>query len=241
MNHKSWLKPFLAAVVGISMFASAYGHNVNKDIDIDDGSETQGQSTVNGDISIGNDVIVSGSLETVNGKIDVGDNSKFRDVSVVNGRIRMGDGITAEDVSSVNGELHIGKSGTISGGVSAVNGKIEVGSGSTVAQDVGNVNGRIEIEGTEISGDLSTVTGNVLLTKNSLLRGDLIVEKPGGWSWNKKDSRKPRIVIGPGSKVLGKIVAEHEIELFVSDTAEIGGASGKVSMDQVVRFSGDRP
>ena len=87
---------------------------------------------------------------------------------------------------------------------------------------------------------MSTVTGDILLTQNSVLRGDLVIEKPSGWSWG-KERRKPQIVIGPGTQVIGKIIAKRDIDLFVSNSAEIGGVSGKISMDQAVRFSGDRP
>ncbi|MCZ6809247.1 MAG: hypothetical protein O7D92_05755, partial [Proteobacteria bacterium] len=69
--------------------------------------------------------------------------------------------------------------------------------------------------------------------------GNLTIEKPGGWDNNK--SRKPKIIIGPGSRIGGKIVAEREIELYISDTAEVGGVAGVMSMEQAIRFSGKRP
>jgi len=240
MTYQSWLKPLVLTLVGVSLFATVHAHDVNKDINIDDGMSTKGQSTVNGSISVGSGVIISGSLDSVNGSIDVGDNTQLRDASVVNGRISLGDGITADDVGSVNGRIQIGENAKISGDVSAVNGGIELRTGSSIGRDVSNVNGRINVAGTEIGGDLSTVTGDIFLTSNSVLRGDLIIEKPGGWSWS-ESSDKPRIVIGPGSKVLGKIIAKREIDLFVSDSAEVGGVTGKASMDQAIRFSGDQP
>ena len=243
MTYKSWLRPLTVMLVGLSLSSSVFAHNVNKDIDVGDGIETKGQSTVNGSIWVGSDAVISGSLESVNGSIKVGDNTQLRDASVVNGEVTLGDGITADDVGSVNGEIRIGKNAKISGDVSAVNGEIDLHTGSSVAHDVSNVNGEITIEGTEIGGNLSTVTGDILLTQDSVLRGDLIIEKPGSsWGWGRdKERDKPQIVIGPGTKIVGEIIAEHEIELFVSNTAEIGGVSGKASMDQAVRFSGDRP
>ena len=42
------------------------------------------------------------------------------------------------------------------------------------------------------------------------------------WSW-KENSRKPRIVIGPGTRVEGKIRLEREVKLYISETAEVGG------------------
>jgi hypothetical protein len=72
------------------------------------------------------------------------------------------------------------------------------------------------------------------------LRGDLIVEKPGGWGWS-NNKRKPKVIIGPNSKVLGNIVLEREVELYISNSAEVGGVSGEMSLDDVERFSGNTP
>jgi hypothetical protein len=41
--------------------------------------------------------------------------------------------------------------------------------------------------------------------------------------------------------VQGEIRLEREVELFISDSAEVGGVSGKLGMDDAVRFSGSRP
>ena len=68
--------------------------------------------------------------------------------------------------------------------------------------------------------------------------GDLTVEKPTGYTTSK---RKPRVTIGPGSRVVGTIKIEHEVDLFISNTAEVGGVSGVMDMDDAVRFDGSRP
>jgi predicted acyltransferase (DUF342 family) len=240
MSQKLKLTLFSIILLGIPLLASAHDFNTNKSITVDESATSKGRSTVNGSITVGRNAVVSGSLETVNGTIRIDDNVELTDVSTVNGGIRIGDDSRAEDVSSVNGSLRIGERGSIAGEVSAVNGKIYLANGSSVAQDVSNVNGQIEVIGTEIGGDLSTVSGDVLLTDNSTLRGNLIIEKPGGLRWG-KTRRKPVVVIGPGSKVLGNITAEQEIELFISDTAEVRTVEGEVSMSDAVRFSGDRP
>jgi cytoskeletal protein CcmA (bactofilin family) len=116
-----------------------------------------------------------------------------------------------------------------------------VANGSTVAKDVSNVNGQIELSGTEVGGDVSTVTGDVNVYDGSVIDGDLIVEKPSNWGWGDSKKRKPRIVIGPGSSVRGAIRLEREVELFISETAEVGSVEGKMTMADAVRFSGDRP
>ena len=66
------------------------------------------------------------------------------------------------------------------------------------------------------------------------------MRKPSGWRW-KENKRKPRIVIGPGSVVEGNIELEREVELFISDTAQVGGVTGEMSLQDAQRFSGDTP
>ena len=240
MATKSKLYAACVGLFAILLVAPAYGWNANKDIDIESGAQSEGRSTVNGGITVGSNALISGSLETVNGPIRIDDSVQLTDAATVNGSIRIGDGLIAEDLESVNGTIRIGRNAAISGGVSVVNGKIRLGAGSSVAEDVSNVNGELRIAGSEIGGNLSTVTGDVWLTDNSVLRGDLIIEKPGGWR-NRWGRRKPKIVIGPESRVLGTIEAEHEIELFISDSAEVAAVIGESSLDQAVRFSGDTP
>jgi hypothetical protein len=36
-------------------------------------------------------------------------------------------------------------------------------------------------------------------------------------------------------------VLEREVKLYISDSAEVGGVEGKMSMSDAVRFSGDHP
>lgn len=225
----------LSLVVGAASNAS-----VNKDIDIGDGQQVSGGSTVNGSITVGTAAIVSGSLDTVNGSVDIGDSVQLRSASTVNGSIRAGDGIVADGIESVNGTIRIGRSAQIAGSIEVVNGKVDVGTNSRVGGNIGNVNGRITVEGTIVEGDVSTVTGDVTLTAGTTVMGDLIIEEPGGWRWN-RPRNKPRIIIGPNSSVTGSIVAEHAIELFLSDSAEVGAVTGEASLESAVRFSGDRP
>ena len=140
----------------------------------------------------------------------------------------------------MNGAIRLGENVTVDGEIEVVNGKISMERGSTVADDVSNVNGEFDVSGAEIGGDLSTVNGDVWLMDGSILRGHLIVDKPGGWSWN-PDKRKPKIVIGPGSQIVGVIDLKREVELYISETAEVGGVTGEMNMDDAVRFSGARP
>jgi hypothetical protein len=231
---------FGAGLLALLLIAPAHGLSLNKSIKVDAGSQTGGQSSVNGSISVGEGAVINGSLETVNGSIRVDENVTLKDAETVNGTIRIASGSSADDVGSVNGAIRLGENVTITGEIEVVNGKISLDTGTKVARDVSNVNGDISLSGAEVGGDLSTVNGDVLLDNGSTLRGDLIVEEPGGWGW-KNGKSKPRIVIGADSKVLGNIVLEREVELYISNSAEVGGVTGEMSMDDAVRFSGSSP
>ncbi|MEX2494663.1 MAG: hypothetical protein WD448_01170 [Woeseia sp.] len=213
---------------------------MNKSIDVDAGSQSDGQSTLNGSISVGNAAVVSGGLETVNGTIRIDENARIQNASTVNGSVRLAAGASARDVSSVNGSVSIGDIAVVDGEVSVVNGRINLQPGSSVGQDVSNVNGSIHIGGGEIGGDLTTVNGDVTLSDNALVQGDLVVRKPRTGDFD-AGRRKPTVVIGPGARVAGTIRLEQEVELYISDSAQFGGVSGVMTLDDAVRFSGRRP
>jgi hypothetical protein len=241
MRNITRIATLSASLLALLLAAPAIALGINKSININAGSESRGASTVNGSITVGSGATVKGSLETVNGAIRIDDDAMVEDVETVNGSIKLDSGVNADDVEGVNGAIRIGKNVIISGEVSVVNGKIGVDAGSSIAEDLSNVNGEISITGAEIGGNLTTVNGDVSLTEGARLHGDLNIEKPGGINWSKNNSRKPRIIIGPGSRVDGNIIVEREVELYISDTAEVGGVSGVMSIDQAVRFSGERP
>jgi len=229
---------FSAGLAALLLIAPAYALDMNKNIRIDAGSNTAGQSSVNGNIFVGKGSVIDGSLETVNGSIRVEEDVTLKDAETVNGTIRIASGSSAEHVSSVNGSIRLGQNVNVTGEIEVVNGRISLAAGSKVADDVSNVSGEIALSGAEVGGNLSTVNGDVSLDAGSTLRGDLIVEKPGGWN---SEKRKPKVTIGQNSRVLGNIVLKREVELYISDSAQVGGVSGKMSMDDAVRFSGDSP
>lgn len=228
---------FLALALTLASPAQAW--SINKSITIEDGSESGGKSSVNGSITVGRNATVTGALETVNGAIRVDDDARVVDLQTVNGSIRVGSKTVTADISGVNGSIRIGNDAVIDGEISVVNGRISTESGARVSKDVSNVNGEFQISGSTIGGDLSTVNGDVWLMDKSELQGDLIVEKPSGW--NSKGQRDPTVVIGPGSIVKGQIRLERKVELYIHDSATVGGVSGVMSLDDAVRFSGDRP
>ncbi len=240
MRNRHRIAAFSAGFVALLLLTPAHGGSINKSIKIDAGSHSGGQSSVNGSISVGSGAVIDGSLETVNGSIRVAEDVTLEDAKTVNGTIRIASGSSAEDVGSVNGAIRLGENVTVSGGVEVVNGKISLDSGTKVAADVSNVNGEISLTAAEIGGNLSTVNGDVSLHDGSTLHGDLIVEKPGGWGWS-NNKRKPKVIIGPNSKVLGTIVLQRKVELYISNSAEVGDVSGEMSLADAERFSGNTP
>lgn len=232
---------FTVSLLIMLMTVPAIGASINKSVKIAAGSESSGASSVNGSISIGENAVVSGDVSTVNGTIRVDAGARILTASTVNGAVKVADNVKSESLSTVNGSITVAKSVTVDGEIEAVNGRISVAAGSTVASDVSNVNGQIELSGAQIGGDVATVSGDIYVLDGTVVKGDLIVEKPGGWGWGKSNSRKPRIVIGPGSSVEGIIELQREVELFISKTAKVGGVKGVMSMDDAVRFSGKHP
>jgi hypothetical protein len=232
---------FTLGLLVLFMAAPALAASINKSVKIEAGEEAGGASSINGSISVGEKAIVTGNLKTVNGSIRVDAGASIEGAATVNGGLRLDDDVKAESLNTVNGSINVGENGVIDGEVSAVNGRISIGNGSTVSDDVGNVNGQIGLEGAVVGGDLSTVNGDIELSDGAVVKGDLVVEKPNNWGWGKEKSRKPRVVIGPGSRVEGAIRLEREVELFISESAEVGEVTGEMSMDDAVRFSGERP
>lgn len=235
------LKNALVAGLAALILALPAQGSVNKSIKIEDGATSDGASSVNGSVTVGANATVTGRLNTVNGKIRIGEGSVIENAETVNGGIRLDDNVRARDLETVNGAIRLGENVGIDGRVSAVNGSITADEGSTISGEASNVNGDIELRASTVGGDVSTVSGDVELRDGAVIRGDLIVREPKGWSWGRQERNRPKIVIGPGSRVEGTIRLEREARLYISETAEVGGVTGKLSLDDAVRFSGERP
>ncbi len=241
MSKITWKSTFTVGFLVLMMSVPALGASINKSVKIAAGEESGGATSVNGSITVGPDATVTGNLKTVNGSIRVDDRASIEGAATVNGGLRLADNVRAESLTTVNGSINVGDDGEISDEVGAVNGRISLNRGTRVGDDVGNVNGQIGVAGAEVGGDVTTVNGDIELSDGAVVKGDVVVEKPSNWSWGKEKSRKPRIVIGPGCRVEGTIRLEREVELFISESAQVGGVSGEMTMDDAVRFEGDRP
>lgn len=239
MNKMMGKSIFTTALLLVLLAIPAFAADHNKSVTVDAGAEANGASTVNGSITIGDNAVIDGDAETVNGSIKVGSGVTLGEASTVNGKISIADNVRMGSVSTVNGAVKVGAVTSIDGGVDAVNGSIRLDNGASVSGGVSNVNGKIELSGSTIGGDVTTVNGDLRLTDGAAVRGDVVVEKASGWGWGKND--RPKVIVGPGSSVDGVIRLEREVELFISESARVRGVEGVMSMDDAVRFSGERP
>ena len=76
-------------------------------------------------------------------------------------------------------------------------------------------------------------TAGMLITAGSRVEGQLRVYKPTG----PNEGRPPRIVIGPDTEIVGDMVFDRPVRLFVHRSAQVGSIDGAVAET----FSGDRP
>jgi hypothetical protein len=202
--------------------------------------------TVNGSITVEEKAFAE-SVETVNGSITIEALARVGEVSTVNGKIVMRNGVSAKSVETVNGSI-IGVSNLrIEKGVEAVNGSIEIGASSIVGSNVETVNGSITLLSMKVNGNVETVNGNITIGENTVVGGNLKVNKPKGWGMNWGKPKIPRIVLGPNSQVMGNLIFEREVELYVHTSAKHGkityleAEAGKAESLKPIMFSGKEP
>ena len=176
-----------------------------------------------------------GDLSTVNGGIDLQRGARAGDVETVNGGVDAGDEVATRDVSTVNGGIHFGRDARIGGDLETVNGGIFVDRGGRVEGGVGTVNGAIGLVDTDVAEGIATVNGDLTVGIGSHVRGGIRYEKPDH-QWISFKQRNPRVVIAQDARVDGPLVFEHEVSLYVHDSATIGPVSGA----EAVRYSGTR-
>ena len=196
-----------------------------------------GTTTVNGSLRVPAGEH-TGPVGTVNGAVDIDENAVVGRVHTVNGSIDMAAHATAESVKAVNGPVSLASGAHVTHNITTVNGSIELASGAEVGGAIKNVNGQMILTGAHVAGGLHTVSGDIDVGADSHVEGGILVEDSGWFSdWFGHDTRKPRIVIGPGAVVSGALRFERDVNLYVSDKATIGEVTGATP----VRFSGEKP
>lgn len=231
----SMKKTLVLTLAAVTLLVAGCDASVNEDIKVADDAEHHGsEMTINGDVSVGRNADASSSdFKTVNGNIRVDDGARVSDCATVNGKLVFGDNTETGDLKTVNGNLRLGRDARVNGHIQLVNGSIELSNGTVVSRDVQTVNGKIEMWGTEVGGDLTNVNGGMLVTDGSTVKGDLIVREAS----DDPHSKPPRIVIGPDSRILGELIFERPVKLYIHDSAETGPISGADAQ----LFSGEEP
>jgi DUF4097 and DUF4098 domain-containing protein YvlB len=220
----------LAAVAGEGGISK-----VNGSVRVEAGQSAGDVSTVNGSVTIEQGATAE-DVNTVNGSINVENDATVQSVESVNGGVSLGSGSKASSMETVNGTLRLAERAQVSGDVSAVNGSAKLAKGVVIQGELSNVNGKMDIDAARVGGGLKTVNGDIEVGADSRIEGGILVEKPN-LNWFNRNRRVPRIVIGPGAVVEGRLRFEHEVQLLVSDRAKIGPVEGA----KAVMFSGDEP
>ena len=177
----------------------------------------------------------AGDVSSVNGAVRIGAGASIQKADTVNGSVDLGDHAQAQSLETVNGAIRMGSDSKVRGEVSTVNGSMTLAQGADVGGKLDNVNGTITLNAAHVAGGIETVSGDITVGANSHVEGGILVDKTHGWF--SSNSRKPIIVIGPHAVVTGTLEFRREVELKVSDSAQIGTVKGATA----VKFSGATP
>ena len=228
---------YLALLACLPLAAAAAGNvsKVNGSVRVEAGQAAGNVSTVNGSVTV-EEGATAEDVETVNGSVTIERNATVKEAQSVNGGISLGEEARAASIDTVNGTLRLAERVHVSGNVSAVNGSAQLAKGVDVGGELSNVNGKMTLTAAHVGGGLKTVNGDITVGEGSRVEGGILVQKPNS-NWSNSNRRPPRIVIGPGAVVEGRLRFEHEVQLLVSDRAKIGTVEGA----KAVTFSGDEP
>jgi len=231
------MKHSLIALIAFVILACGASSDtgINKSIFVTDGEHRSSNLTsVNGTVSVGNEATVDGDCATVNGQIVIGENAKVKKVSCVNGSISLDRNSQADGVSCVNGSIELGGEVKVDGDVSTVNGAITTKRETYITGDMETVNGDMYTLETLISGDVSTVNGDIDLGENSVVKGNIRVDR-GRKGPFRKVYKKLVITVDSGSRVKGDIEVKGDDPNVTVVLAGGGEVLGEIINAEVVR------
>jgi hypothetical protein len=165
----------------------------------------------------------AGAVHTVNGSVHIGDGAIVQIASTVNGSVDLGDHAQASALHTVNGHLSLGEGSRVSGDVKATNGSISLEPGADIAGSATTVNGSIGLHHAHVGNGIETTGGDITVGEDSRVEGGIVVNQPQGWGWS---NHIPHIVIGPHAIVSGTLDFHRDVQLDVSDSAQIGPVKG---------------
>lgn len=196
----------LLALLSVTGSVFAFDLGVNRTFYIHDGEQHSGSlNTINGSIKIGQACSVRGTCRTINGKIVVGDKSRVR------------------GLETINGNIDIDHNVRIMYDVKSINGGIDAREGSIINGDINTINGKIDLRGAVVDGDVTTYNGDMNLNGKSRIDGDIII-KP-----NKDHSNRHKpltIVLKDQAVIMGDIIVKDEdrrVEVIIQGRAKVKG------------------
>ncbi|GAB3013074.1 DUF4097 family beta strand repeat-containing protein [Bowmanella dokdonensis] len=180
----------------------------------------------NGDVSgvFGSIELDEGSqannLSTVNGGIEIDSRSKVRHVSTVNGGIELGDEVSLASAETVNGGIEAGTQLRVEEDLSTVNGEVLLGKGADVGGSISTVNGDISLDDSRVGRNLETQTGDIRLSGNTLVEGDIVFTARRDNSFFKWGSDEtPELHITASASVGGQIILQRPVNLHFENAA----------------------
>jgi DUF4097 and DUF4098 domain-containing protein YvlB len=209
---------------------------VNGSIRVAAGQTAGKLSTVNGSIQVEAKATV-GDAETVNGRISLGDGASAGGLETVNGAVELGAGASAANIETVNGRVTLGADARVKGGVETVNGAVTLGTKAQVDGKIATVDGNLTLQRGARSGPIVTTNGDIDIGPEAHVQSIEVAKGSLTFKWFGGGSKPPRIVIGPGATVSGRLKFHREVQLFVSESAKIGAVTGA----EVQRFKGKQP
>lgn len=219
---------------GLLLVSILAGCDVMKSISVPANAHwSHGETTVNGDITIGANAVVDGDLRTVNGNILAATGAHTDELVTVNGDIQLAQDAHSSALTTVNGSLDLAAKSLVNNNLTTVNGDIRTANGTQVG-GITDVNGNIVLCGTKVDENVQFVNGTLLLGKNASVGGDIIAKKP---EFNSSEMHDPVLVVAPHAVVIGSIRFERPGKLYVSDSAVIHGVEGVTPE----KFSGATP
>jgi len=205
----------LSLFIVISSLMIGCRMSVNRSIHIRDGETVRhGLSSVNGSVIVGSDCVVVGKCRSVNGRVEVGNDSEVG------------------DLQSVNGRISVGRNVEIDGDIESVNGSIRCDQEVNVRGKVATINGSIDLDKTDVRRNISTYNGHITLTNQSMVQRNIIIRD----SKSRSDSRRPlKIRIEDNSVVEGDIMVRDEDKEVKVYLLNGGKVNGRIEGAKVIR------
>jgi DUF4097 and DUF4098 domain-containing protein YvlB len=182
------------------------------------GAEREGNvSSIFGQLEVSEGKTVK-DVSSVNGGVELQDHVQAQRIDSVNGTIAVGDFVSVYSMHTVNGDIEAGHNLQVSQDVRTINGGVDLKYDSLVSRDIETINGDIALDDVRVGGNIETQNGNVSLSNQTQVTGDIVFHPrdKDSWSWA-GEQNIPELSIDTGSSVQGRIILEREVKLNFVD------------------------